>query len=213
MADEGRTPRAMGQLSANDPSAPDAAERRNAPSVRRATQAVPVGIERVIFVASQDPAFRAALLRDAERAVRARGLSLRESEWAMLRAVPIERLLAAAERIDTSPANVERRGFMRAVAAGAMAVAAAGCDDPIAITGIQPTDADVGVPVYPDATGSRPDWPDAARDVADVDDAATGDAARDMLDVGDAASDMVDLGDAAPDFPAGTGIRPDDGGE
>ena len=80
---------------------------------------VPVGVERVLYMAALDPAFRAALLSGREAALAGRGFELTESERAMLRLAPDAQLEEAIAAIDTSPTNLERRGFMAAVAATA----------------------------------------------------------------------------------------------
>ncbi len=130
---------------------------------RRSLRGVPVGVERVLFVAADDDLFRRQLLADPAAAIAARQLILRSSELAMLQAIPPAQLAATIDSLDTSPSNVERRTFMRVAAAGAMTIAAAGCsgsdsDDP-------PTSD-----MYPAPTGVRPDAiappPDAGADPA-----------------------------------------------
>ena len=107
---------------------------------------IPVGVERVLFLAATDPAFHRALAHDPEAAVTARGLPLRESELAMLKAVPLKMLLASVKQVDPSPENLQRRTFLRAVAASAMTVAAAD-----ALAGCKDTDKDqAGVPANRD---------------------------------------------------------------
>ncbi len=188
-------PGARGQLSADEPS------RRRGERI----QAVPVGLERVLYAAAEDPAFRDALLDDTEQAIAARGFKLRESERAMLRAVPLERLLAASDGIDTAPAAVERRGFMRAVAAGAAAVAVANCDG-AEDDGLPDSAVDSTPMAGFDATGSRPDMPGPDPDLT-VDSTVPGyDSTGIRPDAQyDAPSDTVPV----PDMPAVTGIRPD----
>lgn len=104
------------------------------PRRKHVTVNVPVGVERALFLAARDPAFRRELLRDRGDAVRARGLVLRDSEAALLRAAPAAQLEAFVDSLDVSPANVERRTFMGAVAASVAAMAAAGalgCGDDV----------------------------------------------------------------------------------
>jgi len=84
---------------------------------------VPVGVEKVLFTAALEPEFRARLLQDRGSAAIDRGFQLRPSEIEMLRLVPAAQLEAAIDRLDTSGANLERRGFMRAVAASALTLA------------------------------------------------------------------------------------------
>jgi hypothetical protein len=149
---------------------------------RSAAQQVPVGLEKVLLLASTDTRFRDQLLRDRDAAASARGLALRASERAVLRSIPEERLLAAIEGIDASPANLRRRRFMGAVAASAAAVVAAeafgGCDSG-AVDGIRPDrdygpqpdrSVDAGVP---DAGAPDGGVPDAAPTV-DISELGTG---------------------------------------
>jgi hypothetical protein len=146
----------MGQFTADEEMnvAPTIVGGQPPPNRRRATVDVPVGMERVIYAAAVDPAFCEALLRDREAAVRERGFTLRDSELAMLRAVPEAHLRAAVESVDPSAQNLERRSFLRVVAAGAITLAAGdtGCGG--ADTGTRPG-GDAGV--RPDTAGIRPD--------------------------------------------------------
>lgn len=144
------------------------------------SKSIPVGMEQVIFLAAADQGFREELLAKREQAAEARGLSLSESERAMLRMIPEAQLRASIEGMDVSEGNLRRRAFMRAVAVGAAAITAtetlAGCGD----------DTDVPLPdaALPDASptrGIQPDLPYAP------------DGAQ----------------DAGRDSMAGTGIRPD----
>jgi hypothetical protein len=92
---------------------------------------VPVGIEKILYRAAGDVEFRKELLGDRERAVAASGMTLRESERAVLRAVPDDALAAMIDRVPL--ANPKRRRFMNAVAAAvtslAAGTAAMGCDE------------------------------------------------------------------------------------
>ena len=128
---------------------------------------VPVGLEKVLYLAATEPAFRDALLRDRAAAVRARGIRLRASELSMLELATPEQLASSIDALDTSEASLARRGFMRAVA-GAVTLAAgsvlSGCGE----DAIQP-DAphrfesggmrpwDLGLDAPPAPTGIRPD--------------------------------------------------------
>jgi hypothetical protein len=91
---------------------------------RQPVQSVPVGLEQVLVVAARDPAFAAELLADRGGAVKRRGFVLVESERLILAAAPERQLAAMIARIDVSSANLERRGFMRAVAATLVTIAA-----------------------------------------------------------------------------------------
>jgi len=141
-------------------------------------------VEKVLYMAATDDAFRQALMEDRARAVEQHGVSLRDSEMALLAAVPDQQLQVAIDGMDTSPHNVQRRTFMRVVAASAATVAAAdvlGCSDD-------------GV-----ATGIRPDTGDDAN--------KAGDAGKDANKAGkDGAADTVKA--PKPEGMAGTGIRP-----
>lgn len=122
---------------------------------------IPIGVERVLYMAAVEPDFFEALLRDPEAAARGRGLELRASELAVLRHAPRDQLRATVRGMDTSPASLERRTFLGVVAAGAAVASLGGCsedDDPT--RGIRPD-------AWPDAEdptrGIRPDavLPDA----------------------------------------------------
>lgn len=99
---------------------------------------VPVGIERVLLAAAVDEALREELLRDRDAAALARGFALTPSEASMLRLAPAEQLRASIAGMNPSPENLERRHFMRAVAATVASVVAvdalSGCG------GIRPED-------------------------------------------------------------------------
>ncbi len=93
---------------------------------------VPVGVERVLFLAAVNEDFRAKLLEDREAALQEFGLKIRPTEAALLRAIPATQLQQNIDGIDTSEQNLERRSFLQAVAASAAVVAAggaAGCGD------------------------------------------------------------------------------------
>ncbi len=142
---------------------------------------VPVGVERVLYMAATDPAFREALMADRAGAVQRAGLPLRDSELALLAAVPRPQLQAAIDGMDTTQTNVQRRTFMRVVAASAATVASAtalGCSEDV-------------------ATGIRPDMKDDTSTQVDASDDSGEDAG---------ASDTVKA--PPPEGMAGTGIRP-----
>lgn len=167
---------------------------------RHSLKGVPVGVERALFVAADEPDFRDRLLRDPEAAVAERGIALRDSELAMLRAIPAARLRATIDSIDTSPSNVARRGFMRVVAAGAVSLAAVeACSENV--DGIRPD----AVPDYPAPTGVRPDMPELGPESADA-----APEAAEPADGGAEASDGL-AADLEADLAAVTGIRPDGG--
>jgi len=103
-------------------------QRRHSPV---GTVMVPVGIEKILYHAAGDEPFRRALLTDREGAVASMGMALRESERAVLRAVPDEALAAMIDRVVVK--NPKRRRFMNAVAAAVTSLAAGtasvGCDE------------------------------------------------------------------------------------
>ena len=162
------------------------------PGVHKVSQ-IPVGLERVLYLAATEPAFREALMQDREAAVISRGLALRPSELAMLRAVPAAELERHVDGMYTSPDNLRRRTFMGAVAASAMTIAAAD-----ALSGCKTTGDKGARPDFDQSikAGIPPDMPSPPADTA------TGEDSK-------ATPDTV----AAPDMgPAGTGIRPGDSG-
>jgi hypothetical protein len=106
---------------------------------------VPIGLEKVLLLAAQDPAFKQRLLSQRLGALKERGLALRPSEQTVLRAVPEAQLRAAIERLDVSPYNVERRRFLGLVAASTALTAsgAGGCSEAVTPLGIRPGDWEI----------------------------------------------------------------------
>ena len=164
---------------------------------------VPVGLEQILYLAAMDTDFREALLRDREAALVARGLTLRSSELTMLRLAPREQLEATIAGLDTSTESLERRGFLRAVAAtvagAAVGVALGGCEEPDVSMGIR---ADYREYDYTPIRGIEPD---ARRDAPRLD------AAPDAKRV-DAAPDAKRDVKILVEGPMPAGIRPEDGG-
>jgi hypothetical protein len=127
---------------------------------------VPVGLEKVLYLAARDPELRRKLVEDRAAAIDELGVALRPSEKAMLQAAPAAALEAMIVRIDAS--NPRKRRFMNLVAAAATSLAAGtatvGCDvDPgkdvaMGATGDvdTDTDTDTGIDAGPDA-GLDPD--------------------------------------------------------
>ncbi len=189
--------RAVGQLSADDPSGVGTTIVGGQPSgsPRKQVNKIPVGIERVLYAAAMEPVFRERLLADREAAIQERGFPLRPSELAMLRLTPAEQLEAAIDSLDTSAPSLERRSFMRTVAASLVTLAAANtisaCADEITSDGIRP-DPDGLAPA-----GVRPD------DVG-TDDMKT-DGPGVNIDAGVRADIEIDT------HPMANGIRPDGG--
>ncbi len=166
------------------------------PANRRQSVTVPAGVEKLLYLAATDEAARQELLADRDRAAAARGVTLTESEAAMVRLAPADQLEAMIDALDVSAGNVQRRSFLQAVAASAAAVTAGaalgGCsddDDVKTDTGTTqagvPADVGVDAKINPglDAGGIQPD-------VSYLDSAV-----------------KVDVGAPRP-----AGIRPDDGG-
>ena len=83
-------------------------------------QWVSVGFEQVLLVAALEPDFLEALLADRDAAVKRRGLELTPVERSLLFSASDEQLRTMVSRIDTSEANLQRRGFMGKVAATVM---------------------------------------------------------------------------------------------
>lgn len=137
---------------------------------------IPVGLEQVLFLAASDGEFRAALLEDRVGALDRWGLRLRDSEVGMLGHIPDAQLQANIAAVDTSAPNLQRREFLRSVAASVAALATggtmSGCSDvdapgpnlDMGIRDISVTSNDAGVDmgVRPrdmsfEAEGFRPD--------------------------------------------------------
>ena len=133
---------------------------------QRPLSGIPVGVERVLFHAAMDEAFYRSLLEDREEALRRAGHELRPSELAMLRGISEPQLRAAVAGIDTSEHNLERRTFLKAVAAAA--AGAAVVEGASACTGTRPDE--------PDSESPKPDGgtSDDAEPVHDGPPAATG---------------------------------------
>lgn len=225
---EPRKPRAMGQLTADVPDGGSTADDPSSVgttivggqppgSPRRQVNKVPVGVERVLYTAALEPSFRARLLAAREAAVAERGFTLRPSELAMIRLAPAEQLIAAIDNLDTSDRGMERRGFMRAVAASLVTLAAAdtvgACAEPDTPAGIRPTDgpklgADMGI--VPGDISINRDTPEFAPDAGVRPDTSV-DVQREELGPAGIRPDngAVDL--EIDRGPAVDGIRPDGG--
>ncbi len=98
----------------------------NPPKHTPAKVKVSAGVEQALYLAATDEAFRRRLLSRRDEAAEEAGLQLRASEAAVLRNAPRHQLEAFIASLDTSPTNVQRRGFLQAVAASAVAMIAAG---------------------------------------------------------------------------------------
>ena len=138
---------------------------------------IPAGVERTMVLAAQEPAFRDQLLEDRAAALSRSGLRPRDTELALLLAIPPRQLRSAIEAVDVSMANLKRRSFLQTVAASTAALAvgiAAGCDedgppsdtsDTFREDGVLPMDQtppDQPLPPDqepPDVQNPWPDWP------------------------------------------------------
>ena len=98
--------------------------------------AVPVGIEKILYLASEDDAFRRRLLDDRQAALADAGIRLKESERMMLSFMDDGELLMMVDNI--KPPKPHRRKFMNAVAAAAVTLTAGTLLQ--ACTGIRPED-------------------------------------------------------------------------
>ena len=83
---------------------------------------IPVGIERVLYLAAQDEEFRARLAEDREAAVAEAGLKLTATEAMVLKSLPAGALEQVIDRV--SLPDHGRRRFMKAVAASFVTLAA-----------------------------------------------------------------------------------------
>ncbi|MDJ0764558.1 MAG: hypothetical protein QNJ97_16390 [Myxococcota bacterium] len=119
---------------------------------------VPVGVEKLLFLAAQDAEFKKNLMADRQATLDASGIRLRPSEALMLGAISNAGLEAMIDSI--VPENPKRRKFMGLVAAAAASLAAGtaelGCEDEKAgCMGITPdididSDSDVILGITPD---------------------------------------------------------------
>ena len=128
---------------------------------------VPIGIEKILYRAAVNPAFKAALLADRAGTLEAHAVKLSSSESAILRSIPdatIELMIG-----NINPEKQGKRKFMKAVAAaaitiasGTMAVAVDGCGEP---AGIEPDDVTEEVEAYPDVAGEMTEIPEEVVEV------------------------------------------------
>jgi hypothetical protein len=140
-------------------------------------QEVPVALEQVLLLAAQDEAFKGELLADVSAALDGRGLSLRQSEAATLRAMPRSVLEATIGRLD--PSKQRNTRFVKAVTTAAVAGTMVLSSSMLACCG-----------------GIAPDW-DSGPD-ADQADADQGDADQVDADGADADADEAQ-GSGNPD--------------
>jgi hypothetical protein len=97
----------------------------------RAKNRVPIGVEKVLYLAATDAGFRRALLEEREATLARSGVRLTNVERTTLLGVPRAALETMISRI--SPQRHGKRSFMKTVAAAtvslAAGVAAAGCNE------------------------------------------------------------------------------------
>ena len=115
---------------------------------------VPVGLEKVLYLAARDPDLRERLLADRAGTISELGVALRPSERAMLKAAPRAGLDAMIDRIDVS--NPRKRKFMTLVAAAATSLAAGtaivGCPSSQAAGDLSDVDTDTDADAGADAS-------------------------------------------------------------
>ena len=129
------------------------------------------GIERALYLAAEDPAFREALTAERAAAAERAGIQLSGSERGMLGAIPEGQLQAAIDGVDTTEDNLRRRSFLRAVAVSAAALSVGQPLGRCTRAESKPPPVDYGVPkdvpqYYPDM-GVRPS-PDIGPDMPQV---------------------------------------------
>jgi hypothetical protein len=114
---------------------------------------IPVGLEKLLYLAARDPALKERLLADRAGAIDALGVRLRPSERAILEVVPPAALAAMVGRI--APQNPRKRRFMNLVAAAATSLAAGtagvACDEVDGDEPINGVDAGAGADTDTDA--------------------------------------------------------------
>ena len=107
--------------------------------MHQAQNSFPIGVERVLYAAATDDAFRKRLLDDRHAALEASPFTLSNTERALLSSIPNDQLAAAIAALDVRPANVRRRAVLSVVATSAAGLAtlqlASGC-----LTGTRPED-------------------------------------------------------------------------
>ncbi len=107
--------------------------------MHQAQNSFPIGVERVLYAAATDEAFRGQLLEDRAAALAGGAFTLSDTERALLLAIPDDQLAAAIAALDVRPSNVRRRAVLSVVATSAGALAtlglASGC-----LTGTRPDD-------------------------------------------------------------------------
>ncbi|MCP4679742.1 MAG: hypothetical protein GY854_30480 [Deltaproteobacteria bacterium] len=127
---------------------------------RKGRQTIPVGLEQVLYTAATDKRFCEELLGDREKAARLGKFSLTASELAVLKTAPTSQLKHMIEHIDTSDTNLKRRGFLRAVAATVVTLAASSGVEGCGGANVKESTVDIVGSGCDMAAGERPDMPD-----------------------------------------------------
>ncbi len=154
------------------------------------TSRVPIGVEKVLYLAATRPEFRRRLAEDRPAAVAAAKVRLTDAERATLLGVPARALETMIDRL--RPAEHGRRRFMKTVAAATVSLAASMVTESCTM----------------DAAGIDPgDYVEPRDDVTTTEDTGDEDAAEGI----DAESGLSDTAEVpVPDY-AEDGIRPDGG--
>ena len=84
---------------------------------------IPIGIEKVLVRAADDPVFRQALMDSRERALKEQGSDLSQAEFEILLSIPNATLLAMVSHVDLKKHS--RRNFMKGVMTAAFVAASA----------------------------------------------------------------------------------------
>jgi len=177
---------------------------------------VPVGLQKLLRLASVDPSFRARLIAQRDTTADAAGVRLSPSERSILRAIPAEQLERMAEQLP--PPRPEQTPRLRQIAANAvLLLGGAALLDGVACRKAEPTDttrtipdaavtaeAEPVVPPAADVSGETLATADVAAPVpeavADVAPAAPADAAEEAPP--DVPAPPADVAEAPTDAPA-----------
>ena len=176
-----------------------AAEARRGEGRRKYTARVPIGVEKVLYLAATSPAFRRRLAEDRPAAIAAARVRLTDAERTTLLGVPARALDSMIDRI--RPTEHGKRRFMKTIAAATVSLAAS-----VASEGCTNDDDWSG--------GIGPDIPQPD-DIAAVEDAGEDEAdvtlPPDATEGIDAEIDPWDTAEVPVPDTAEDGIRPDGG--
>ncbi len=163
---------------------------------------IPVGIEKVLYKAAIDPAFKRFLIADRMKAVESENMRLSPSEMLIFRNVSDSALRTMISMI--RPKKHGTRKLMKAVAAAVVTLTAGtagmGCDD-------GGPSGDAVEDEVTDLADSMGDTADMPNDLVDIPDDTAYDSMGDTADVPDDRNDNVEIDDE--DWGAVEGIRPD----